>query len=122
MELYLPLNSVQWAVGSLAVGVFGIKNFVRYKQTHNYLNSSLAWFGITLAVGLALTSFAEFFTRDVGVLHTFNLVSEVFISAAFVIKSRLLWHMVLKNRIPYWIIFLPVLAIAVWGWISNVRD
>ena len=120
IEIQFPLNSIAWAVGSLTLGVFALKNWLRYRKGRNYLNLNLAWFGATLGLGLALTSYAEFFTTDVSILHAFNLTSEIVISLAFIIKSRLLWHLVLKGRMPYWTILLPLIGIAIWGWLGNL--
>jgi hypothetical protein len=116
----IPLNSIVWAMGSLACFMLCYRSYASYRTSKNELSKYLAWFGLLMGIGQALLAVPAFFTLDSDILRTTYLMGEFFIYCSAVAQAAILWCLLLRARFPIYYATVPIFVLGAASWLYAV--
>lgn len=117
----LPLNTIGWGIGALAVLLFGYKSWRSYQSSGNYLSKYFGIFGLVMGTAFVLLSVPSFFTDSRDVLRATYLASDLLVYSGFLLQVPVLWFVGLKQSVRLPVLLVPAVAISAVGWVDNVR-
>jgi hypothetical protein len=112
----IPLNVYSWSLGVLAVGAVGVKGLVAYRQSHNLMTKLFSLYAIALGLSLLVYYGPAWFTLNAHILRYAVLLGYAVATMSLLIQGRILWIVVLRSRIPFLLVVLPILALAGLSW------
>jgi len=88
-------------IGAIAVGLFSYKSWLSWRHYRNQMSKYFAQFGFFVSLSLAAYGFWPWF----GVSEATGIIGyrtgDVLLLAALLVQSRLLWDIVLEQKIHY---------------------
>lgn len=117
----IPINTIGWGMGALALLLFGYKSWSGYKDSGSYLNKYFGLFGFVMGAAFILLSVPSFFTKDTDVLRATYLASDLLVYTGFMLQVPILWFVGLKNRVRLSFLLTLAVSIAAVAWVDNVR-
>jgi hypothetical protein len=104
----IPIDSISWQIGAAACLVLGFKSLTRYRRSRDELSKYMAWFALLTGIALAMFGFPSLFTLDTGTLLVWGLAGEFFFFGGMVAQAAIMWSLILRGRIPLYLITVPV--------------
>lgn len=112
-DLPAPLNSILWTFGSVAVLFFAIRNWIEYRKSHNEFTKAFALFSFILTVSLVGYGLPGMFTSDNEIILYGYILGEVFFFSSMLFQAKILWFVLLRQKIPLWPLILFVVGCGV---------
>ncbi len=105
----IPTNLYSWAIGSIAMTLFGIRSLKRWRVTANPMSRYFGWFAILVGITMGFYGWPGFFTSDVRWLRLGYLVGSLFFYISLTLQARILWFVALKRWVRYrWLLFITI--------------
>jgi hypothetical protein len=115
----LPLNSVSWTLGSVALGVFGFRCYRNYQATRNPIAGSGAYIGLFICIAWFWFGVPVFFTRDPQILLVTYCINTTFIQLSYLAQAYLLWFLGLRSRVRLSVV---MAVVAIWATINMIIE
>lgn len=116
----LPTNVIPYAIGSPIFAFFAWRGWRNYQRLHNPISVYFALSGFFACLSFTSYCLPFFVTPNNTSLVVANIIGDIFLYALFITQAFLVHYLVLRNRFPRWIFTLPLILIAITGWISHV--
>ncbi|HVE80962.1 MAG TPA: hypothetical protein VNA68_02370 [Candidatus Dormibacteraeota bacterium] len=104
----VPLNSLAWVFGTVALSTLGYKSWRSWQKTKDPFTGYIAWFGLIIGLSLGIIGIPPFLTHDEKFIATAFSTGLCLTFLALLVQSRVVWWLMLHNRIPFWPIGLVV--------------
>lgn len=115
----VPSSSLPWLIGSIVFLIFGLRAVKNYKKLHNPLSQFFAISGFSAALAFGFWSIPLIFTSDTSILMLVNIIGDFFLYIFFIYQAIILHYLVLKSKISLILYLIPVIVIALIGWLSH---
>ncbi|MBI3983932.1 hypothetical protein HY346_01395 [Candidatus Microgenomates bacterium] len=113
----IPTNVWPWASGAIVLMIFGIRSLMRSRTSNNILNSYFGWFGILVALAMSGYAFPAFFTTNPQILRWGLVLGNLSLTGGWLVQSRLLWFIGLRQKLSYQWVLIPTLMLASTSWV-----
>lgn len=114
----LPYNSLAWALGAVAMLVFGYKSRRSFQTAANPVSGYYAWFGFLVGTAMVLFSVPELLGLPDTVLIATYYASYFILFGGLIVQSKLDWYVLLRHRIRFAWIGWPVGLISAAAWLG----
>ena len=115
----IPVSSIPWLVGAAGILAIGLKSYVGYRESRIELSKYIAWFALLVGIAMAFFSVPTFFTLNIGILRTYDIIGEAFFYTSMVAQSAIVWFVLLRTRIPVYYLAVPIGLIGLVSWSYN---
>lgn len=115
----IPANTLPWLIGSVAFLLFGLRATANYRRLHNPLSLYFAISGFSAFLAFFLYSAPLIFTTNTEILLVVNIVGDLSLYVMFVMQVVILHYLAFKNKVSLKVLLVPVIIIAVIGWLSH---
>ncbi len=114
MILPFPSNLLPWLIGSVVIGLFGVRAFVSYRRLNAPLSRYFMISALLMSLALGLWSWPFLFTRSETAIRTLLIVGDVSFYSMLAYQTRIIWYLGLSH-IPYIWLLVPTLIVAIPG-------
>src|SRR5665213_159740 len=96
--IYLPINSVAWTVGAVALYTFSFKSWRSYRRTKTLLAQMYYVLGTTFGTALLFFGVPGLLTQDTRILLYTYFVADFLVQISMQVQVWILWFIGLRNR------------------------
>lgn len=97
--IHVPINSITWSLGSLALYVFSLKSWWSYRRTKNPLAMMYCMIGLSFGTAMFFYGVPGLFTQNLKILRYAYFLADLFVQITMQIALWLLWFLGLRNRV-----------------------
>ncbi len=94
----LPINSIEWTVGAVALYTFSFKSWRSYRRTKNLLAQMYYILGTTFGTALVFFGVPGLLTQDAHILRYTYFSADFLVQVSMQVQVWILWFIGLRNR------------------------
>lgn len=97
--MHVPLNSITWTLGAVALYTFGFKSWRSWRRTANPLARMYYTLGAVFGTALFFFGVPGLLTQDTHILRYTYFSADFFVQVSMQVQVWILWFLGLRNRI-----------------------
>jgi hypothetical protein len=98
--IHVPLNSVTWTLGAVALYMFSFNSWRAYRRTKNPLAQMYYVVGLSFGTALFFFGVPGLFTQNPHILRYTYFSADFFVQVSMQVQVWILWFIGLRNRVP----------------------
>ena len=116
----LPLSSIAWFIGAVALIILGVKSLLGYRRSRVELSKYITWFALVVSVALFFFSVPSFFTLNLRTLLPLDMAGEGFFYGGMIAQAAIVWCLILRSRVNMYVLTVPVGLISLASWLYAI--